>query len=71
MKEKLYKALRSKAKSERDEALAMLEVYFENPTINQNSEYILEEMNFALNKLTIAEYKLDTLRRHFDDTPPF
>jgi len=71
MKEKLYKALRSKAKAERDEALAVLEVYFENPTVQNNSEEIIEEMNSVLNMLTIAEYKLDVLKRHFDDTLPF
>lgn len=63
MKNKLHKALVSKYKSERDEALATLEVYYENPAGIGEHPQIVEEMAKQVEKLTNAEDCLNTLSR--------
>ena len=62
MKEKLHKALASKFKSQRDEALATLEVYYNNPAGIGEHPQIVEEMSKQVEKLANAEDCLDQLK---------
>ena len=55
MKKRLYQALKSKYESQRDEALATLEVYFNNPAGIGEHPQVVEEMSKALEALANAE----------------
>tara|TARA_B000000565_G_scaffold249110_2_gene220219 strand:- start:1151 stop:1354 length:204 start_codon:yes stop_codon:yes gene_type:complete len=67
MQQKLYQALESKYKAERDEALATLEVYFKNPAGIGEHPQIVEEMSKQLEKLANAEDCLESLKTFLDD----
>lgn len=61
----LLVALKAKYEAERAEALATLEVYFQNPVgIGEHPQH-LEEMAKFVEKLTNAEDCLETLETHF------
>jgi methylaspartate ammonia-lyase len=61
----LLKALRAKYEAERAEALATLEIYFENPVgIGEHPQH-LEEMAKYLEKLTNADDNIETLNKYF------
>ena len=62
MKEQLQKALMSKFKSQRDEALATLEVYYNNPAGIGEHPQVVEEMAKQVESLANAEDCLDQLR---------
>ena len=65
MKNKLHKALISKYKSQRDEALATLEVYYNNPAGIGEHPQIVEEMSKQMEALAAAEDVLGCLRRNY------
>tara|TARA_Y100000004_G_scaffold182772_1_gene229861 strand:- start:50 stop:265 length:216 start_codon:yes stop_codon:yes gene_type:complete len=67
MKQRLYKALKSKYESERDEALATLEVYFNNPAGIGEHPQVVEEMAKQVEKLANAEDCLSTVMDFSDD----
>ena len=65
----LYKALLSHYKAQKDEALAVLEVYFNNAVgIGEHSD-ILNELKQWTSKLTEAEEAIDSLQINFQQTP--
>ena len=61
MKKILHKALVSKYKAQRDEALATLEVYYNNPVGIGEHPQVVEEMSKQVEKLSNAEDCLDRL----------
>jgi|TARA_Y100000310_G_scaffold259580_1_gene268291 methylaspartate ammonia-lyase len=61
MKDKLHKALVSKYEAERDEALATLEVYFNNPAGIGEHPQVVEEMAKMVEKLENAQGCLEQL----------
>lgn len=61
MKKRLYQALKSKYESQRDEALATLEVYYSNPAGIGEHPQVVEEMSKALENLANAEDCLEQL----------
>ena len=61
MKKRLYQALKSKYESQRDEALATLEVYYNNPAGIGEHPQVVEEMSKALENLANAEDCLEQL----------
>jgi len=61
MKKKLHKALVSKYKSQRDEALATLEVYYNNPVGIGEHPQVVEEMGKQVEILANAEGCLSQL----------
>jgi hypothetical protein len=67
MKKKLYTALKSKYQAQKDEALATLEVYFNNPAGIGEHPQVVEEMSKQLETLTNAEDCLNTLDEFSDD----
>tara|TARA_B100000676_G_C17896607_1_gene742220 strand:- start:714 stop:929 length:216 start_codon:yes stop_codon:yes gene_type:complete len=67
MKQRLYKALLSKYKAERDEALATLEVYYNNPAGIGEHPQVVEEMSKAVEKLANAEDCLSQIGTFSDD----
>ena len=58
---KLHKALVSKYKAERDEALATLEVYYSSPAGIGEHPQIVEEMSKQVEKLSNAQDCLERL----------
>ena len=61
----LYKALISAYKAQKDEARAIMEVYFNNPVgIGEHSK-ILDELKEWTCKLSEAEEALEVLDKHF------
>tara|TARA_Y100000034_G_C6864433_1_gene393797 strand:+ start:717 stop:944 length:228 start_codon:yes stop_codon:yes gene_type:complete len=65
----LYKALISTYKAQRDEARAILEVYFNNAAgIGEHSELVGEMKKWAL-KLSEAEEIIEALDRNFKHPP--
>lgn len=62
---KLLKAALSQYEAQRDEALAVLEVYLNNPVgIGEHSNLLNEILEWT-QKLTEAEENITTLRKHF------
>ena len=62
---KLLKAALSQYEAQRDEALAVLEVYFNNSVgIGEHSNLLKEILEWT-HKLTEAEENLATLQKHF------
>jgi len=61
MKKQLNKALKSKFQAQKDEALATLEVYYNNPAGIGEHPQIVEEMAKQLEKLANAQDCLDEL----------
>jgi len=61
MKKKLHKALVSRYKSQRDEALATLEVYFNNAAGIGEHPQVVEEMSKQVESLANAEGCLEIL----------
>ena len=61
MKKRLYQALKSNYESQRDEALATLEVYYNNPAGIGEHPQVVEEMSKALENLANAEDCLEQL----------
>jgi ribosomal protein S3 len=64
IKNKLHKALVSKYEAERDEALATLEVYYNNPAGIGEHPQVVEEMSKQVEKLANAEDCLNQLSIH-------
>ena len=64
IKNKLHKALVSKYEAERDEALATLEVYYNNPAGIGEHPQVVEEMSKQVEKLANAEDCLNQLNIH-------
>tara|TARA_B100001939_G_scaffold286610_1_gene256877 strand:+ start:873 stop:1088 length:216 start_codon:yes stop_codon:yes gene_type:complete len=67
MKKRLYQALKSKYESQRDEALATLEIYFNNPAGIGEHPQVVEEMSKALETLANAEDCLEQISSFSDD----
>jgi len=61
MKDKLHRALVSKYEAQRDEALATLEVYFNNPAGIGEHPQVVEEMAKMVEKLANAQDCLEHL----------
>jgi hypothetical protein len=65
MMNKLLKAALSQYEAQRDEALAVLEVYFNNSVgIGEHSNLLKEILEWT-QKLTEAEENISTLKTHF------
>ena len=62
---KLLKAALSQYEAQRDEASAVLEVYFNNSVGIGDHSNLLNEITEWTQKLTEAEENIDTLKRHF------
>ena len=66
---KLLKAALSHYEAQRDEALAVLEVYFDNPVgIGEHSNLLKEILEWT-HKLAEAEENISTLNSHFVNKP--
>jgi hypothetical protein len=63
MKNKLHKALISKYKAQRDESLATLEVYYNNPAGIGEHPQVVEEMSKQVEVLANAEDCLEQLKK--------
>ena len=72
-KKRLYKALKSELEAKVNEALLTLDMCFNNPTAigEHTSEHFLKEASKALDKLTNARDKLDTLESYVDGSSMF
>jgi len=64
MREKLHRALVSRYEAERDEALAILEVYYTNPAGIGEHPQVVEEMAKQVEKLGNADDCLDVLNKY-------
>mgnify|MGYP003125006852 FL=1 len=62
---KLLKAALSQYEAQRDEALAVLEIYFNNSVGIGEHSSLLSEITEWTQKLTEAEENIETLKRHF------
>jgi hypothetical protein len=62
---KLLKAALSQYEAQRDEALAVLEIYFNNSVGIGEHSNLLSEITEWTQKLTEAEENIETLKRHF------
>ena len=62
---KLLKAALSQYEAQRDEALAVLEIYFNNSVGIGEHSHLLDEITEWTQKLTEAEENIETLKRHF------
>jgi hypothetical protein len=65
MKNHIYNALYTKYKAQEAEALATLEIYFNNPAGIGEHPGIIEEMDKLIEKLATAEGNLDTLNSNY------
>ena len=72
-KERLYKALKSECEAEINESLLTMDMCFTKATAigEHTSEHFLTEATKALDKLTNARDKLDTLESYRDGTSIF
>ena len=72
-KERLYKALKSECEAEINEALLTLDMCMTQSTAigEHTSEHFLAEASKALDKLTNARDKLDTLESYQDGSSLF
>jgi len=66
---KLLQAALSHYEAQRDEALAVLEVYFNNSVGIGEHSNLLKEITDWVQKLAEAEENLSVLDRHFVDKP--
>ena len=66
----LYKALISSYKAQRDEARAILEVYFKNSVGSGEHSALLGEMKDWATKLSEAEEVIESLEKNFKSPPP-
>ena len=64
MRDKLRIALTSKYQAQKDEALATLEVYYNNPTGIGEHPQIVDEMSKQVEKLENAEGCLEILNKY-------
>ena len=64
MKEQLRIALTSKYQAEKDEALATLEVYYNNPAGIGEHPQVVEEMSKMVEKLANADDCLEALNKY-------
>jgi hypothetical protein len=62
---KLLKAALSQYEAQRDEALAVLEIYFNNSVGIGEHSNLLSEITEWTQKLTESEENIETLKRHF------
>jgi len=62
---KLIKAALSQYEAQRDEALAVLDVYLNNSVGIGDHSGLLKEINTWTQKLTEAEENIGTLKKHF------
>jgi hypothetical protein len=60
----LYKALMKRAEAEIATAIASLIVYFDTPTAGKS----LKEMEHLLTTISVAEQRIETLNKHFNNT---
>ena len=65
MKDEIYKALELKYLAQQQEAIATLEVYFNNPAGIGEHPQVLEEMDKQIAIAAEASDKLDYLKNHF------
>ena len=72
-KERLYRALKSECEANINEALLTLDMCFLNGTAigEHTSEHFMEEASKALDKLTDARDRLDTLKEYYDGSSFF
>ena len=72
-KERLYKALKSECEAEINEALLTMDMCFTQSTAigEHTSEHFLAEATKALDKLTNARDKLDTLEDYYEGSSLF
>jgi len=66
----LYKALESYYKAQRDEALAIMEVYFSNSVGIGEHSNLLNELKEWTCKLSEAEEALEALEKNFANKKP-
>ena len=71
--ERLYKALKSECEAEINEALLTMDMCFTQSTAigEHTSEHFLAEATKALDKLTNARDKLDTLEDYYEGSSLF
>ena len=71
--ERLYKALKSECEAEINEALLTMDMCFTKATAigEHTSEHFLKEATKALDKLTNARDKLDTLEDYYEGSSLF
>jgi len=67
MSNKLLQAALSKYEANRDEALAVLDVYLNNSVGIGEHSNLLEEVTKWTEALTEAEENIETLNRHFNN----
>ena len=60
----LYKALMKRAEAEVATAVASLIVYFDTPSAGKS----LKEMEHLLTQISVAEQRIETLNKHFNNT---
>ena len=65
----LYKATVSHYEAQRDEAMAILELYFTNSVAIGDHSGILEDIKEWTKKLSEAEESLETLQTNFEELP--
>ena len=65
MKNYIYNALYTKYKSQEAEALATLEIYFNNPAGIGEHPGIIEEMDIQMRKLSDAQDGMEVIERNF------
>ena len=72
-KERLYKTLKSECEAEINEALLTMDMCFTKATAigEHTSKHFLEEASKALDKLTNARDKLDTLEDYYEGSSLF
>ena len=72
-KERLYRALKSECEAEINEALLTLDMCMTQSTAigEHTSEHFLKEASKALDKLTNARDKLDTLEDYYEGSSLF
>lgn len=71
--ERLYRALKSECEANVNEALLTLDMCFTKATAigEHTSEHFMEEASKALDKLTDARDRLDTLNEYYDGSSFF
>ena len=72
-KERLYRALKSECEANINEALLTLDMCFTKAAAigEHTSEHFMEEASKALDKLTDARDRLDTLKEYYDGSSFF
>ena len=71
--ERLYRALKSECEANINEALLTLDMCFTKAAAigEHTSEHFMEEASKALDKLTAARDRLDTLKEYYDGSSFF